>query len=564
MQSPWRHHYDAGVPHSLAPYPRATLLDYLSETTRLRPDHPVLLFKGATVTAAELERASDAFAAALAGLGVRPGDCVALLLPNCPQFVIAELGAWKAGASVLPLNPTYTEHELVGPLTRMGVETLVTLTLFYDRVVPIRARTPLKRVIATSIKEYLPVVTRALFTVLKERADGHRVQLRSGDHMFSDLLKRHDGAARPAVQVGPDDAALILLSGGTTGTPKGVVGLHRCLVTAALQLQAWLRPVVRDWDDRILLPLPLFHVFGNVGVQGFALVGRNPLALVPNPRDIKDLLATIRQVKPAFFVGVPALFSALLAHPDVRSGKVDFRSMKLCFSGASALLAETRRRFEELTGGTLIEGYSLTEAMIAAAISPVLGPKKSGSMGLPLPDVDMRVVDPDDGARELPAGAVGEIVIHAPQLMAGYWQDPAETAQVLRERDGVLWLHTGDLGYRDDEGYFFYVDRIKDLIKTSGFQVWPREIEEVIAGHPAVAEVGVAGLPDDAKGEVVAAWVVTRAGMTASAAEIRAHCRDRLAPYKVPTRVEFCDALPLSGVGKVLRRALTVDATGAV
>jgi long-chain acyl-CoA synthetase len=287
-----------------------------------------------------------------------------------------------------------------------------------------------------------------------------------------------------------------------------------------------------------------------------ALRNHNPIALVPNPRDLDDLLATVEKTRPAAFSGVPTLFNALLHHPKVVAGKVDFGSVKVCFSGAAPLLAETKRRFEELTGGRIVEGYTLTEAMLACAVNPVEGPNKLGSVGMPLPDVEMRIVDPDSGAR-LPAGQVGEVLIAAPQLMAGYWDDPEETAAAVREHDGRRWLHTGDLGYLDEDGYLFIVDRLKDLIKTHGYQVWPREIAEVLATHPAVAEVGVAGVPDPAKGEVAKAWVVLAPGRQATAEELRAFCRERLAPYKVPAAVEFRTELPKSMVGEVLRRALT-------
>jgi long-chain acyl-CoA synthetase len=332
-------------------------------------------------------------------------------------------------------------------------------------------------------------------------------------------------------------------------------------VLTGLQVQAWTASVFEGSDNVVLVPLPLFHVYANVGIQGHALVSGNCLALVPNPRDLPDLLATIRRVKPAFFNGVPTLYVALLNHPDVQRGKVDFKSIKICFSGASALMAETKSRFESLTGGRIVEGYSLTEAMMALCVNPVNGPNKVGSVGMPLPDVHVRIFDADDGTRELQAGDVGEICFSAPQLMIGFWNRPEETSEVLRDHvdpDGVTrrWLHTGDLGYMDDDGYVFIVDRKKDLIKTSGYQVWPREIEEALAAHPAVAEVGVAGVPDATKGEVVHAWVVLRAGHSATEAELRAYCREKLAPYKVPARVEFRADLPKTMVGKVLRRAL--------
>jgi len=337
-------------------------------------------------------------------------------------------------------------------------------------------------------------------------------------------------------------------------------------VMAGLQEVAWLASVLRPDRDVILLPLPMFHVFGNVGVQSLAMINRCPLAIVPNPRDIADLIATIRRVKPAFFNGVPTLYIALLNHPDVQKGKVDFRSIKICVSGAAALLADTKARFESVTGGRLVEGYSLTEAMMAVCINPVDGPNKAGSVGMPLPDVRVRIFDGDEGVRVLPAGEVGEIAFAAPQLMSGYWQRPDETANILREHadegGSTRWLHTGDLGYLDEDGYVFIVDRKKDLIKTSGFQVWPREIEEVLATHPAVLEVGVAGVADAAKGEVAHAWVVLKPGQSATGEELRSYCRERLAPYKVPAHVEFRSELPKTMVGKILRRALVAERRG--
>jgi long-chain acyl-CoA synthetase len=558
--APWLAHYDTGVPHTLAPYPARTLLDYLAEAARDHPQDPALLFKGSTMTFAELEQSSQAFAAALSSLGIKRGDRVGLLLPNCPQFLIAEMGAWKIGAIVAPLNPTYTEAELEGPLRENGVETLVTLTRFYERVKRVQPKTPLRRVIATNIKEYFPPFLRILFTLVREKRDGDRVTVAPDDHRFAALLKTHARSAPPPATITPSDPAVLLMSGGTTGTPKGVLGTHASYVMAGLQIQTWMRSALTSGGSALLLPLPMFHVYGNVGVQSLALVTRNPLSLVPNPRDLPDLLATIRRVKPAFFNGVPTLYVGLLNHPDVQKGKIDFKSIRMCFSGAAPLMADTKQRFETLTGGRIVEGYSLTEAMMALCVNPASGPNKLGSVGMPLPDVQVRIFDGDEGTREMPMGEIGEICIAAPQLMSGFWNRPEETAAVLRDHalsDGPRrWLHTGDLGYLDADGYLFIVDRKKDLIKTSGYQVWPREIEEALSSHPAVAEVGVAGVPDEFKGEAIKAWVVLRSGQSATEAELRAFCRERLAPFKIPSYVEFRKELPKTMVGKVLRRAL--------
>ena len=558
---PWLAHYDADVAQSLAPYPEKTLIDYLDQLARTAGSKPALLFKGSRISFARLDRESTAFAAALVAMGVRPGDRVALLLPNCPQFVVAEFGAWKAGAIVVALNPTYSEREIQESLESTRTQVVVALTPFYARVKKVQGRTGVRTVVATSIKEYLPHSLRVLFTLFKEKKDGHRIVIESGDHWMQDVLRQHRDDPRPDVRVGPDDRAVILSSGGTTGTPKGVVGRHRDYVIAGLQLYEWTKSAKKPWTDVIMLPLPLFHVYANVGVQPLAFVGPNPLSLVPNPRDIGDLLKTIRQVRPAFFNGVPTLYAAILNHADVRSGKVDLSSIKICFSGAAPLMAETKRQFEALTGARIVEGYSLTEGMMACCVNPVKNENKIGSIGMPLPDVDVRIVDAEDGEREMPQGEVGELTLRAPQRMLEYWNNPLETAEALRTHgDGGPWLHTGDLAYIDADGYIFIVDRKKDLIKTSGFQVWPREIEEVIAAHPAVLEVGVTGVPHPVKGEVAKAWVVLKHGREATEDELRAYCRERLAPYKVPAGVEFRAELPKTMVGKVLRRALRSEA----
>lgn len=559
--APWLPHYDSAVPPTLAPYPQRTLLDYLADSADERPNEPALLFKGATLSYRDLDRLSDACAAGLDALGVKRGDRVALLLPNCPQFLIAQFGAWKLGAIVAPLNPMYTVHELEGPLREHGVETLVTLTRFYSRVKEVQRRTPLRTVIATNIKEHFPPLLRMLFTLLREQRDGDRASLAPEDHDFARLLRVNRDRTVGRARITADDPAVLLMSGGTTGTPKAALGTHSAYVMAGLQILAWVRSALTGRRDVIFLPLPLFHVYANVGVQSLAFVNGSPIALVPNPRDLKDVIATIRRTRPAFFNGVPTLYIALVNHPDVQSGKVDFKAIKLCFSGAAALMADTKQRFESITGGRIVEGYSLTEAMMAVCVNPVNGPNKIGSVGMPVPDVHVRIFDAEEGIRPLPPGEIGEIALAAPQLMVGYWNRPQETAEVLRdhvdESGTRRFVHTGDLGYLDADGYLFIVDRKKDLIKTSGYQVWPREIEEVLAMHPAVAEVGVAGVSDDLRGEVVKAWVVLRTGEAAATEqELRAFCRDKLAPYKVPARIEFRTELPKTMVGKVLRRAL--------
>jgi len=556
MNAPWLNHYDPGVPKTIGSYPDKTLVDFVTERAQKNPGGTALVFKGKKISWGEIDRASDAFARGLREIGVKAGERVALVLPNAPQFIIAELAAWKLGAMIAPQNPIYTEREMQESLAATSPETVIVLTPFYERVKRVQAKTSVKRVIATNIKEYLPGVLRVLFTLVKEKKEGHRIELQPGDFWFQDLLKPGEPVRSAAT---PESAAVVLMSGGTTGTPKGVLSDHRGLVTAGTQIATWLDAALQGPEASIMLPLPLFHTYGCAGAQVIAFIRGIPLILVPNPRDLDDVVKSIQRDKPALFCGVPTLFNALLNHPDVVAGKVDFHSIRACFSGAAALMAETKKRFEELTGGRIVEGYSLTEATMACVVNPLGGPNKIGSVGMPVSDVHVRIVDSDDAAKELPAKEVGEIVIQAPQLMRAYWNNPDETANMLREGS----LYTGDLGYLDEDGYLFIVDRKKDLIKTSGYQVWPREIEEVIASHPQVAEVGVAGVPDARKGEVITAWVVLRPGESLDAETLRTWCRDKLAPYKVPARIELRTELPKTMVGKVLRRVLVAEAKSA-
>lgn len=544
----WLEHYDPGVPVKVA-YPNETLVDALAEHARVRPDGVALRFKGRSITYRELDVQSNAMARSFHCEGIKPGDRIGIVLPNCPQFLIAQYAAWKVGAMIAPLNPIYTDRELAEALEMVEPKLVVVLTPFYDKV----KRATKARLIATNIKEYLPSALRVLFTVAKEKKEGHRIKLDASDTWFQPLLRKRGCPLVPQ----PNDSAVILMSGGTTGTPKGVLCVHQGLVTAGAQLKAWLRDAVERENASIMLPLPLFHTYGCAGAQSLAMLSGIALILVPNPRDIDDVVKTIERERPTLFCGVPTLFNALLNHRDVQRGKVDFRSIVACFSGAAALLSETKKRFEELTGGRIVEGYSLTEATMACCANPLHGPNKIGSVGMPLPDVAVKIVDADDSSREMHGPEVGEVLLRAPQLMSGYWRNPGETA--LSIRDG--WLYTGDLGYLDEDGYLFLVDRKKDMIKTSGFQVWPREIEEVLASHPAVAEVGVAGLPDEHRGEVITAWVVASPGHSVDADELRRFCKEKLAPYKVPVRIEMRTELPKTLVGKVLRRVLVAEAS---
>jgi len=560
LEHAWLANYDAGVPPSLAPYPHRTLLDYVADSARERPQHPAFLFKGRPFTLAELESTSDAFAAALASLGVKRGDRVAAMLPNCPQFFIVELATWKLGGVFAPLNPIYSEEELAGPLTTIDAAVVVTLSSFYERLKKVQQHTPVKRIVTTNIKEWFPPLLKFLFTIFMEKKGGYRPTRRDGDLDMTALLGQFAGKKSTEAPPNPEDTAILLMSGGTTGTPKCVMGEHQSLVMSGLQLQAWLGDSIVPWQSVYMMPLPLFHSYGACAVQSICFIGHNPISLIPNPRDLDDIVDSIGKVKPTAFAGVPTLYNSLLNHKRVKSGRVSFDSLKVCASGAAPLLAETKKRFEEVTGAKIIEGYGLTESLIAACVNPLKGESKIGSVGMPVSDVIVRIVDADDPNKTVGTKKEGEMLLRGPQIMKGYWRNPKETAEIIfTDTDGVVWLRTGDLAYLDEQGYVFLVDRKKDLIKPNGMQVWPRELEEEIAAYPGVMEVGVRGFPDAAHGEIAVAFVVMKPGVTATEHDIREYCKKHLAFYKVPAKVVFRTELPKSLIGKVLRRMLTLD-----
>ncbi len=548
-ERPWLKNYDPHVPQNLE-YPPVPLYHFLQESARRFPDRACTIFKGAEISYAEMEAMTDRLAAALAELGVTKGKPVAIFMPNTPQFVLAFYAILKAGGVVVATNPLYSSREMEHQLNDSGVEIMLVMSNFYEKVKEVQPATHLKTVIVTNIKEQLPPVLRLLFTLLREKKDGHRVELAEGDLWMMDLLEAQSEGARPQVEVGPDDLALFQYSGGTTGISKAAIATHGNLVANSIQIGTWFP--TEEGREIMLMAIPLFHVYGLVAGMSFAVRYGASMVMVPNPRDLKDVLDNIQKFRPTLFPGVPTLYNAINNHPDVIAGKYTIDSIKACISGSAPLLRETKETFEELTGGKLVEGFGLSEAPTATHCNPILGENRTGSIGLPLPDVDCRIVSLDDGVTVLGVEEEGELVIRSPNVMLGYHNMPTETANTIR--DG--WLYTGDIAKMDADGYFYIVDRKKELIKPGGFQVWPREVEEVIAGHPSILEVGVAGIPDAYRGESVKAWVVLKEGEQLSADELRAYCKEQLAAYKVPTEIEFRDELPKTTVGKILRRKL--------
>jgi len=548
---PWLKNYDEGVAHSLQPYPDITLLEVIKENARQNPDHMMIWFKGNTISYRQFAEYVDTLAKALAGIGVKKGDRVALIMPNCPQIVIGQFAVWKAGGITTQVNPLFSEDELLHALKDSGAETVIVLTTFYNQVKKVQSKTNVKTVIATSIKEYLSPFMQAMFTLLMEKKGGHRIELQPGDLWLQQIMRKYAGSPLPDVKVKPTDTALILFSGGTTGAPKGVMHSHGGVVMNAMQIRAWCSPIMKGWVDKAVLLMPIFHGAGNWILISTIVNPPVPIILIPNPRDIKDLLTTFKKTRPTFFPGVATLFIALMNHPDVKSGKIDFSNLKMCITAAAPLLVDTKKRWEALTGGRIVEAYGLTESGILV-MGPVVGKWKEGSVGMPTPDVEMKIVDIDTGTQELKTGEDGEVIVKAPHLMQGYWNRPEATAEMFRGD----WQFTGDIGHLDEDGYLFITSRKKELIKPSGHQVYPGEVEEVITQHPAVLEVSVAGVRDDVQGEAVKAWIVLKPGQQCTPQEIQAFCKERLTAYKVPRHVEFRTELPKSMVGKIMRRIL--------
>jgi long-chain acyl-CoA synthetase len=549
-ERPWLEQYDEGVPHSIE-YPEVPLFYFLEEAAKDYPDSPCTIFKGVKISYREMNEMTDRLAAGLADLGVKKGDRVGIFMPNTPQFVLAYFAILKAGGVVVATNPLYSAREIKHQVNDAGIEIMLVMSNFYNLMKEVQPETKIKTLVVTNIKEALSPLMSFLFTLLKEKKGGFRVSLAEDDLWMKDLLDQNKPEQRPKVDIGADDVALFQYSGGTTGVSKGAVALHRNLVANSLQVRAWITTAV-DGQEVFLMAIPLFHVYGMVAGMCFAVRTAASMVMIPNPRDLKDVLDSLQDYKVTIYPGVPTMYNAINNHPDVQAGKYDLSSITACISGSAPLMRETKEEFEALTGGKLVEGYGLSEAPTATHCNPLYGKNPPGSIGLPFSDTVCRIISLDDEVTPLPPGEIGELVIKSPIVMKGYHNMPTETENALR--DG--WLYTGDIARMDEEGFFYIVDRKKELIKPGGYQVWPRDVEEVIAANPKVLEVGVAGIPDPYRGETVKAWVVLKEDESATVDDIRDWCKERMAKYKVPTHVEFRDELPKTTVGKILRREL--------
>ncbi|MFQ5780109.1 MAG: long-chain fatty acid--CoA ligase [Nitrospiria bacterium] len=550
MDRPWLKCYEPSVPESLQ-YPSIPLFRFLTDSAAHYPDHTAILFYGKKMTYRRLDMEANRFGNLLAKLGVRKGDRVAVMLPNIPQCVVAYYGSLKAGAVVVMTNPLYVERELQEQLSDSGAGTIIALDLFYPRIAKIKEKTQLKHIILTSIRDALPWFLSLLYPI-KAKKEGQWIQVPKEPPVY-DMHALMIGASSspPEGMVRPTDLALLQYTGGTTGTPKGVMLTHQNLVTNAIQCRQWM-PSLRENKEVFLGVIPFFHVYGMSTCMNLAVYLGATLVLLP--RFItKDVLKTIQKSRTTIFMGVQAMYVAINNYETVK--EYDLSSVRVCFSGAGPLHVEVQRRFEALTKGKLVEGYGLSEASPVTHVIPVDGKRKEGSIGLPFPNTMAKIVDVETGRKTLEVGEVGELVVQGPQVMQGYWKKEEETRQVLR--DG--WLYTGDMARMDEEGYFFIVDRKKDMIKTKGENVYPREVEEVLFRHSKIKEAVVVGIPEEFSGEFIKAYVVVKEGESATVDEILDYCRKELARFKVPKEIEFRPELPKTIIGKVLRRVLVEE-----
>ncbi len=555
---PWLEFYEPHVPEHID-YPQTTLPAALDETANKYPEHPAMIFKGRRVSYREYNETVNRFAAALQGLGVRKGDRVAIHLLNCPQFPISYFAVLRAGGIVVPCNPIYTAREMKHQLNDSGAEFIVTLSAMYPLIRQIRADTAVRHVVVAKVKTYFPPLLKLLFTLLLEKKGGHRVDISadSSTYWFTDLLTQAPIKPRP-VEITEDDTAVLMYTGGTTGVSKGAQLTHKNIYVNAYQVKTWVNAA--EGEDSTLTALPLYHSYAMTCCMNVGAITAGTGILIVDPRDINDILKSIHKYRPSYYPGVPAMYVAINNHPE--APKYDLTSLKVCNSGAAPLPVEVQQRFQELTGARLIEGYGLSEATPVTHTNPAYGESRIGTIGLPYPDTEVKIVDSVTGEKEVNVGEVGELCIRGPQVMKGYWQMPTETANALRihPEGGAPWLHTGDLARMDKDGYFQIVDRKKDMILgAGGYNVYPREIEDVLYEHPKVLEAAAVGIPVPEKGERIKVFVSLKEGQTATEDEIIAFCRENLAPYKVPKSVEFRDQLPKSLVGKVLRRELAEE-----
>jgi long-chain acyl-CoA synthetase len=548
VNKPWLSLYPSEIPHEIN-FEERTLQSYLKEAAIEHPSKTAIHFLGKKLTFQEVYDQSLKLANYLKELGVKKGDRVSIMLPNCPQAVISYYGVLFAGGIVVQTNPLYMERELEYQINDSGSEIIITLDILYPRVSKVKALTNLRDIIVTGIKDYLPFPKNMLYPFVQKKQYGIVVKVEhSGEnHLFTEVMKESQ-VNEIDVDIDPEnDLALLQYTGGTTGFPKGVMLTHMNLVSNTMMSVKWMYKCKRA-QEKVIGILPFFHVYGMTAVMNLSIMQAFEMVLLPK-FDPETTLKTIQKEKPTLFPGAPTIYIALLNHPDIQ--KYDLSSIDSCISGSAALPVEVQEQFERVTGGKLVEGYGLSEASPVTHANFLWDERVSGSVGIPWPNTDSKILSMETG-EEAPVNEIGEIVVRGPQIMKGYWNRKEETEAVLK--DG--WLLTGDLGYMDERGFFYVVDRKKDMIIAGGFNIYPREIEEVLYEHEKIQEVIVAGIPDPYRGETVKAYVVKKQGASLTEEELDAYARKHLAAYKVPRLYEFRDELPKTAVGKILRRAL--------
>jgi long-chain acyl-CoA synthetase len=559
---PWFASYPEGVPHSLEPYPEKSLYSLLEEAAERFPERPALAWAvpgGKTLTYRQLREEAERFSAALTNLGVGRGDRVGLLLPNCPQYVIAYYAIVRIGAVIVGNNPLYTRRELTHQLTDAGIDVLVVLDQLYPTVDPIREEVGLREVVVTAVTDYMKFPINVLAPIKFKREAKHEgkrwppVPATAKVRTWGELI-RGRGEAPPVADVdAKSDPAGFIYTGGTTGLSKGAMLSHYNLVSNAMQSAAWFHGL-REGRESVMCVLPFFHSYGMTVCMNIGILKAAKLVLLPR-FELAMTLKAIQKERPTLFPGVPRLYIALNEAEETKN--YDLKSIRACLSGAAPLPLAVAKKFNSLTGASVVEGYGLTESSPVTHANPITGGAREGSIGLPIPDTDCKLVDVDDPSKEVGPDDEGELCIAGPQIMLGYWNRKEETDDMIRtDENGVRWLHSGDIAKMDEDGFFSIVDRKKDMIIVSGFNVYPTDVEQALYQHPSVEKVAVVGVPDEKTGEAVKAFVVLRKGESATPEEITKWARGELTGYRAPKQVEIRDSLPETMVGKVLRRVL--------
>ncbi len=544
----WLNSYEPKIPGTID-FEDILVPQYLTQSAAQFPDHTALIFQGYSVSFKELDDMVGKFAAGLKDFGIQKGDSVAILLPNVIPCVVAYYAILRIGGIVVFNNPLYSDRELEHQFTDSSAKFLITLDLLVERMVKLREKTDIKTIVYTSIGDYLPFVKRLLFPLIaKKKGLAKDVSPAPDLHAFKDIMARYTPDTTQA-ELTMDDVAMYQYTGGTTGVSKGVILTHGNISCQIQQIEAWF-PEFDKGAEIMLGALPFFHVFGMSVSMNLAIRLAWANVLVPKPQ-AEPLLEAISKFKVTFAPLVPTMYISILDHPDLEH--TDLTSIKGCFSGSAPLPVEVINKFEKKTGSIIVEGFGLTESSPVTHVNPFRGRRKVGSIGVPLPVTECRIVDLEDPAKEMPAGEPGELLIRGPQIMKGYLNKPEETAKTLT-KDGFLC--TGDVAKMDEDGYFYIVDRIKDMIISGGYNVYPRDIDEVLYEHPKIVEACAVGIPHPKRGESIKAFVVLKQDQTLTEKEVIDYCAERLARYKLPVAVEFREELPKSNVGKILRKDL--------